>query len=170
MADPCVGYIQEVLQQSGYVTRAADVTDERGRLMSNGSGSFQDRLHAFMRGRNGADELAVSIVVLAVILGVIDMFARWVPLTVVVALLFSYAIFRIISTNVKARRGENEAFADVIGPVRPWLRNPRAAFVENRQYKHASCPNCHQRVRIPRGKGHVRVTCPQCRQKFDITS
>ena len=45
--------------------------------MSNGSGSFQDRLHAFMRGRNWADELAVSIVVLAVILGVIDMFARW---------------------------------------------------------------------------------------------
>lgn len=138
--------------------------------MSNGSGSLQDRLHAFMRGRNGADELAVAIVVLALILSVIDMFVRWTPLTVLVFLLFAYAVFRTLSPDVRARRGENEAFVDIIGPIRPWLRDPRAAFNENRQYKHATCPNCHQRVRIPRGKGHVRVTCPQCRQKFDIKS
>lgn len=165
-----VGYIQEVSQRSGYVTRADDVIEERGRLMSNGSDSFQDRLYAFMRGRNGADELAVAIVAIAVVLGVIDMFVRWTPLTVVVILLFAYVVFRMFSTNLKSRRDENEAFVDVIGPVRPWLRNPRAAFAESRQYKHAACPNCHQRVRIPRGKGHVRVTCPQCKQKFDITS
>ena len=33
-----------------------------------------------------------------------------------------------------------------------------------------TCPNCGQKVRVPRGKGKIRVTCPSCHQKFDARS
>ncbi|RQD69444.1 MAG: glutaredoxin family protein [Tindallia sp. MSAO_Bac2] len=29
-----------------------------------------------------------------------------------------------------------------------------------------SCPNCHRRMRVPKGKGKIRVTCPHCQHKY----
>ena len=29
-----------------------------------------------------------------------------------------------------------------------------------------TCPKCKQQVRVPRGKGKIAITCPQCREKF----
>ena len=35
---------------------------------------------------------------------------------------------------------------------------------------HLTCPDCGQRVRVPRGKGKIRITCPNCKSKFDAQS
>lgn len=136
--------------------------------MATSKGSFQDKVNDFMRGRNGMDELGMAALALSALLALVNLFGRWAPLTAVLLLLLAYATFRALSTNVSARRNENESFCDRIGPARVWLRDPGAALEESRQYKHATCPNCHQRVRVPRGKGLVRITCPQCREKFEI--
>ncbi len=32
------------------------------------------------------------------------------------------------------------------------------------------CENCRTRMRVPTGKGKLRVTCPQCRHEFDLQS
>ncbi len=134
------------------------------------NGSIQDKIARFMNGRNGADELAGTCVWVAVILMVINIFARNPVLTILVLLILAYALFRMTSTNVAARRRESEVFAEKLGPVRPWIRNPRAAWNESRAYKHASCASCGQRVRVPRGKGRLRVTCPKCGEKFEVKS
>ncbi len=129
-----------------------------------------DRNKDFMAGRNGADELAMAIVGVALVLFVINLFAQVTPLTVIVLVLIAYAAFRMVSTKVDDRAEENDAFKDLIAPILPWLKNPKAAKEEHDKYVHATCPNCHQHVRVPRGKGHLRVTCPQCHQKFDVQS
>lgn len=130
----------------------------------------QDRMNGWMRGRNGADELSLATVVLALILLVIDIFAHSTVLIVLVLALVIYAWFRMSSRNVARRRDENEHFIKIIGPAAPWLRNPSAAAQESKEYKHVKCPNCAQKIRVPRGKGHIRVTCPKCHQKFEIKS
>ena len=48
--------------------------------------------------------------------------------------------------------------------------NPRAAWGELRAYKHVRCGSCRQKVRVPRGKGRLRVTCPKCGTKFEVRS
>ena len=37
---------------------------------------------------------------------------------------------------------------------------------ERRKYKHLTCPQCMQKLRVPRGKGTILVTCTKCRYKF----
>ena len=37
---------------------------------------------------------------------------------------------------------------------------------EYRTYRYLICPQCSQRLRVPRGKGKIRVTCTKCRNQF----
>lgn len=133
-------------------------------------GDFNRRAQEFMSGRRGPDELASLCVWIAVVLAVIDVFARIGWLSWVSMALVAYAVWRMCSKNVYARMAENNAFLKALGPARPWLRDPRRAAHELRAYKHAACPSCGQRVRVPRGKGKLRVTCPKCHGKFEVKS
>ena len=134
------------------------------------SGDWQRRLMEWLRGRQGPDDLAVFSVNLAIVIVLVNVFARtgwlgWVGLALV-----AYAMFRIQSRNLGARARENEAFLRALGPARPWVQNPRAAWAELRAYKHVRCSSCRQRVRVPRGKGRLRMTCPRCKTKFEVRS
>lgn len=33
-------------------------------------------------------------------------------------------------------------------------------------YKVESCPNCKAKLRIPKGKGKINITCPKCEFKY----
>ena len=39
-------------------------------------------------------------------------------------------------------------------------------FSRNIPARHFRCPKCHQKVRVPRGKGKIQITCPKCGEKF----
>ena len=117
-------------------------------------GDFNRKAQQFMNGRRGPDDLANLCVWVAVILAIVDVYAVW----------------RMCSKNVYARMSENDTFLRAMGPVRPWLQNPSRAAHELRTYKHVKCPSCGQKVRVPRGKGKLRVTCPKCHEKFEVKS
>ncbi len=34
------------------------------------------------------------------------------------------------------------------------------------KYKVFKCPNCKQKVRVPKGHGKIEITCPRCRANF----
>lgn len=139
------------------------------------SGDWQQKVAEWMRGRQGPDDLArfsvnlaILILIVNLVLGIFGINASW--LAWVELALVAYALFRMMSRNLGARLRENAAFLKALGPVRPWLQNPRAASAELRAYKHVRCTSCKQRVRVPRGKGRLRVTCPRCHTKFEVHS
>lgn len=131
---------------------------------------LQERASNWLSGRRGPDDISNVCLVVAVILVIINIFAGALWLTIVALAFLAYAIFRMFSTDVDARARENAAFLKGIGPARPWVQNPKVAFEEARTYKHGTCPECGQKVRVPRGKGKLRVTCPKCGSKFEIQS
>lgn len=130
-------------------------------------GDFQRRATEWLRGRNGSDDLTRVTSNLALVLLVIELFARTGWLSWFALGLIAYSWWRISSKKIEARAIENEVFMSRLGPVRPWVASPKAAFAEVRAYKHLKCPSCGQVVRVPRGKGKLRVTCPTCHNKFD---
>ena len=36
------------------------------------------------------------------------------------------------------------------------------------KYKIVSCPNCGQKLRLPRRKGKIIVTCKRCHNEFNL--
>lgn len=118
-------------------------------------------------GRNGSDELASAVVTVAIVIILIDLFANTHWLNWVGLLLLAYAWFRISSKNITARARENSLALSKAGTIVRFLANPFAAAKENKNYVHLACPHCGQKVRIPRGKGKVRITCPACKTRFE---
>lgn len=80
--------------------------------------------------------------------------------------LLAYCYYRAFSRNISRRRMENDRFMVWWRPAYNWLRGRRAAFEELQRYKHLKCPRCGQKIRIPRGRGKVSITCPGCREAF----
>ena len=139
-----------------------------GDFMANNSWSA--RLLEWMRGRNGSDELGTFAVAISFVLLLANFITgvRWLSALALIAAL--YSCWRMSSTNVAARRSENQAFLRLVGPLAGKVSHPRETVAEARDYKHLTCPSCGQRVRVPRGKGKIRITCPSCQNKFDAQS
>lgn len=111
-------------------------------------------LQRFMYGRNGVDQLNIALLVLGMALCLIGSFSSWYAVYFLAYVPLLYAIFRMFSRNIPARRREN---ARVVGL---WNR------IRDRSHCYFRCPNCGQTVRVPKGKGKISIRCPKCGESF----
>ena len=139
------------------------------------SGFFEklrNSIARFMYGRNGADSLNWAILVLylvvvilrAVLVSLTTSVAVYTflnALTLVLALVY---IFRAFSRNLDRRWAENARFVQWWGPKRQAIQgwNYRR---QDRAHRYIKCRHCGTRLRLPRGKGKIEVTCPKCHEK-----
>ncbi|MBQ9058891.1 MAG: hypothetical protein IJ125_06880 [Atopobiaceae bacterium] len=139
--------------------------------MAFNSQDFDRKLAQWLKGRNGSDALARALCYLALILIIVDLVFHWMwPIWLSLVLLV-LAWWRVMSKNVQARRQENDRFKQLIGSTASaWIESPVSMMTESRNYRHSRCPSCSQQIRVPRGKGTIRVTCPRCREKFTMKS
>ncbi len=114
-----------------------------------------DGIRRFMEGRNGIDALAwfwcvlgIAINLLGSILGL-----SILPMAAFVPLLLCF--MRVFSRDVSRRYEENERFQQFFARIRG-----------RKTYCYFRCPSCKTQVRVPRGKGKIRITCPSCRDTF----
>ena len=135
--------------------------------MRNFMSRMNDNLRHFMYGRYGVDSFGRFLIGAMFVLIVLSIFIRSWILQVLIwgALIYSY--FRMFSRNIPKRYAENQKFLSVTGGVRKFLRIRKKRFDDRGEYRHFTCPKCGQDVRVPKGKGHVRITCPKCRTSFE---
>ena len=130
---------------------------------------MKDFLYRFFQGRYGAygtDKLTRFLLVLA---GVLLILSFLTPLGILyyfaLALLF-YCYFRMFSKNIPARYKENEAFVKILDRIVNFFRGIGCNFSQRKAYHIYKCPNCKQKIRIPKGKGKIAVKCPKCGEEF----
>ncbi|SMC25123.1 hypothetical protein SAMN02745134_02370 [Clostridium acidisoli DSM 12555] len=80
--------------------------------------------------------------------------------------LIIYAAWRAISKNKYKRYQELQAFDHVFEIIRQKFYRIKYKFNEYRQYKVFKCPECSQKLRVPRKKGKITITCKNCNKKF----
>lgn len=131
---------------------------------------MRERFARFMAGRNGNDQLNLFLLGVAVVLAVISAFFRSGGfgsfLSVAVLALLAYVYFRMLSRNVYKRREENGKFMRFRYDMEGRLRAAKERWVQRKDYKFFSCPSCHTNLRVPRGKGRIKIVCRKCGTSF----
>ncbi len=143
-------------------------------------GRIRNVFQRFMYGRYGNDRLNIFILAVAFVLiaaSVVFSFVfvakadpdgpkTWTYVTLVTewvsVLLIMLAVFRAFSRNSSKRSIENQKFVGFFRSIRNFF-TPRA---DRKTHKYFRCPKCSQKVRVPRNKGTIMITCPRCGEKF----
>ncbi len=130
--------------------------------------NFFARLFA---GKRGPDAVALVLFVVGLVLSVIAWFTQNQVLGWLVYLPWLLAVLRMFSTDLERRYQENRRFLDLWSRFCGWVKGlfapkPRMRVADAADYHHFCCPACSQKLRVPRGRGKVMVTCPKCGRTF----
>ena len=124
------------------------------------------RFSKFMQGRYGVDSLSrfLSVVLLVVI--ILGMFIR-IPLSGTITLVIIVILYwRMFSRNIPKRYEENQKFLQIRDKLLGRFSDFGSNMSQMKDYHIYKCPRCNQKIRIPRGKGHIMVRCPKCGYEF----
>ena len=129
---------------------------------------FRDRIYRFMQGRYGIDQYSQFLSIAGLILIIISNFLVFVvlPINILGTVMFIYAYVRVFSKKINKRYSQNQKFLSRTEGIRNWFRVIKKRFKQRKTHKFFKCPNCKQKIRVPRGKGKIEITCPKCKTKF----
>ncbi|MDD6157909.1 MAG: hypothetical protein SPE74_07775 [Oscillospiraceae bacterium] len=133
-------------------------------------------VNRFMNGRYGADQYGLFLSVGSVVLLCLSFFfgllgggkSRISSFFFYSALaLLVWCSFRIFSRGTERRRRENRLFLEQYWRVQDWAKLQKTRFEQRRDYVFFRCPGCRHTMRVPRGKGKIRITCRRCGYTFE---
>ncbi len=127
-------------------------------------------LRKLMAGRYGVDQLNKFLLVIFIIISVIYMFTKSTIINVISLILLVFLYYRIFSKNIDKRLEENKKFLNIVNPYRRKLNSTVNKFKSSKDYKYFKCPNCEKSLRVPKGKGMIKITCPNCKTKINRKS
>ena len=124
----------------------------------------------FFSGRNGADELSVTLVVISVIVFLAapifdEKYIQGIFL-LLGGILFVLGLLRSLSTNIGKRRHENQVFLDLFRTETKEEKERRKREEEEKTHAFFRCPQCGKELRVPKGKGKIKIRCPNCSHEF----
>lgn len=129
-----------------------------------------NKFKKFMEGRYGADELNLFLITLALIFKILASVKGIRFLDSICLFMLVISIFRAYSKNIYKRKIENNSFLGLVKVPRKKYNNLVTRIKNRKVYKYMKCENCHQTLRVPRGKGKIMVTCPKCKHKMEVRS
>ena len=124
-------------------------------------------LRNFMIGRYGPDQFYFALFIAAVVFSLLAAIPGLLFLRFISYVLLIYAVFRMLSRNIVARRRENDRFLRFWWPLRYKIKARIERFKSRKTHKFFKCPGCKNILRVPRGKGKIQITCPKCGERFE---
>lgn len=130
-----------------------------------------------MAGRHGGDQFSVALLVLYGILLFFSAVFRFPYLFFLALAILIWCIWRMLSRNHERRWKENAWFLGWWNPLWQRLRGISSRFRAAQEYatmkardkdvwRYYKCPKCGNKLRVPKGKGKIAITCPVCRTEF----
>lgn len=130
-----------------------------------------------MAGRHGGDQFSLALLVLYGIILLFSAILKFQVLYLLAIAVLVWCIWRMLSRNLEKRRKENEWFLRWWKPLWRRMRGISARFHSEQEYaamkvrdkdtwRYYKCPKCGNKLRVPKGKGKIAITCPVCRNEF----
>lgn len=116
-------------------------------------------------GRYGNDHLSMFLYFSYLWIRILSMATNSIVLVFIAISFVILGIFRTISRNIPARQRENQRYLKTSPPFLDKI-NQHMTTNKDKTHCYLRCPNCAQRLRVPKGKGEIMVTCSHCGKKF----
>ena len=130
---------------------------------------MRQKLMQFMIGRNGNDELnrfLLAVDMLLILLAVL--FSRGIGriLSPIALVLLALTYYRMFSRNLIRRSDENVRYLQLRDRVLSGFRVKKEQWVQRKDYKFFVCPACKTTLRVPKGRGKIKIVCRKCGNSF----
>ena len=129
--------------------------------------SMKEKFYRFMAGRYGNDQFSRFLSYVSLALIVLNLFFKSSILWLLAVAALAYCYFRMFSRNMEKRRAENRRYLQIKYKFTNGFRNWRDRQKQRKDYCFFRCPGCKAMLRVPRGKGKIRVTCRKCGNAFE---
>jgi len=132
-------------------------------------GFFQNlgnRMRLWMQGRYGQDELNQVLLWSALGLTLLGSILEAELFSVLAMPLLIWSLIRCYSRNIHRRREERAAWLRFWRKIRDFFALQKRRWTDRKTYKYFRCKNCGAVMRVPKGKGKLRITCRQCRREM----
>ena len=119
-----------------------------------------------MIGRYGTDGLNQFLSFASIVMLLLSLLTRFSLFTWVGAVLLVLCYYRSLSRNISKRTDENYRYYAIKDRVDSKFRGLKEQWTNRRVYHYYRCPQCHQKLRVPRGRGRIQISCPRCGTQF----
>ncbi|MGN0662422.1 MAG: hypothetical protein ACI4LE_04680 [Faecalibacterium sp.] len=127
---------------------------------------MREKIRRFMMGRYGTDALNQFLSILSIVLLLISIISRVNLFTWLGAALLIWCYYRTFSRNISKRTEENYKFYTMKERVESKFRGLKSQWANRKLYHYYRCPQCRQKLRVPRGRGRIQISCPRCGTQF----
>ena len=127
---------------------------------------FRERMQRFMYGRYGMDAFGKFLSWVSIILLLISMLAKVDILYFFAVAILIYCYFRMFSRNVQKRYQENCTYYRYTNKIRDFFRRQKSYAQQRKTHHIYKCPQCGQKIRVPKGKGRIAIRCRTCGTEF----
>ena len=127
---------------------------------------MKEKFRRFMAGRYGGDDLNQFLCIASLAFLVVAMISHVRLFYYAGLALLLYSYYRMFSRNISKRTAENYRFYTFKENLASDWRSKRSQWASRKQYRYYTCPQCKQKLRVPRGRGRIQISCPRCGTQF----
>lgn len=144
--------------------------------MKNFLSNLGYKIQRFMIGRYGADQLWRALMIFyllaIVITNIVYRFSKiaYYSLSVLSLAIIIFAVFRVFSKNIEARRKENQEWLKITGGIRQKFIFAKEQNKQKKTHKFVKRKQCKKVLRLPKNKGKLNVSCPHCKNQFVVNT
>jgi len=129
-----------------------------------------EKIRRYMQGRYGMDELSKFLMAISIVMLLLATFTSNSIVNLVSFIIIGFVYVRMFSKNFYKCSIQNQKYLKLRNKITGSWQNKASHFKQRKTHNIYSCPECKQKVRIPKGKGKVKITCPKCKAEFSEIS
>ena len=127
---------------------------------------MREKIRQFMMGRYGTDGLNQFLSISSIVFILLTLFTHFRLFTYVGFALLVWCYYRTFSRNIAKRTQENYQFYAIKDCLTGKVNGLKDQWANRKLYHYYRCPQCRQKLRVPRGRGRIQISCPRCGTQF----
>lgn len=124
--------------------------------------SIREKLRRLLAGRYGPDELTIVLDGAALVLFLLGLLLRNGTFTLLAFAAMIWAIYRVMSRKFDKRSRELQIWYGIKSRLTDEYKLLKSRWQDRKTHVYFRCACCRTALRVPKGKGSIRVTCPRC--------